>query len=83
MRNLVLIGLIICSGILVGCCSHTHKDTQYVKHDVKIFDANATQHVYIDKETGVQYIIFGVADQRCMSVRLGADGKPLLAEDWR
>lgn len=82
MRNLVLIGLIICSGILVGC-SHSNNDTRYVKRDVKIFDSSSEQRILIDKETGVQYIYYGFGTSGSLSVRLGADGKPLLAEDWR
>ena len=81
MRNLVLIGLIICGGILVGCGSHN--DTRYIKHDVKIFNSSLTQRILIDKETGVQYIYYGSGNGGSLSVRLGADGKPLLAEDWR
>lgn len=55
-----------------------NEDTKYRKSNVDIFDYSGTQRIFVDKETGVQYIVIGICDQKCMSVRLDIDGKPMV-----
>lgn len=76
MKNLfLLIGVIIICSLLAGC---GNEDTKYRKNNVDIFDYSGTQRIFVDKENGVQYIVIGICDQKCMSVRLDADGKPMV-----
>ena len=74
MKKLLLICLAVLCGLLVGCS----KDTRYKKYEVDVFEDVWNQRIYIDKETGVQYIIIGSGNDRCMSVRLDADGRPMI-----
>jgi hypothetical protein len=75
MRKVLLICLAVSSSLLVGC---GYEDTKYKKYDVDVFDVNCSQRIFIDKETGVQYIIIGSGNDRCMSVRLDANGEPMV-----
>ena len=73
----LLIGLAIIVGfsLLTGC---GNEDTKYTKHDVYVFDYPYKQRIYVDKETGVQYIYISAGNQCGLSVRLDADGKPMI-----
>lgn len=80
--------LLICLAIIVGCsllagCGSKREDTQYVKYNTKVFDVGNYQRIYIDKETGVQYIILYADRGVGVSVRLDADGKPMVDESVR
>lgn len=75
MKIVLLICLAILCSLPVGC---GNKDTKYKKYDVDVFEGIFEQRIYIDKETGVQYIIIGSGRDRCMSIRLDANGKPMV-----
>lgn len=84
MKKALLIGL----AIIVGCsllagCRTKREDRQYVKYNTKVFDVDNHQRIYIDKETGVQYIILYSDRGVGVSVRLDADGKPMVDKGVR
>ena len=75
MKKVLLIYSVILCNLLTGC---GNEDTQYVKYDTKVFDYPYKQRIYVDKETGVQYIYISAGNQCGLSVRLDADGKPMV-----
>lgn len=77
MKKVLLICLVILCSLLTGCGSK-REDRQYVKYNTKVFDVDNHQRIYIDKETGVQYIILYSDRGVGVSVRLDADGKPMV-----
>ncbi len=78
----LLIGLatMVAFTMLVGCM---RKDEKYVKYDAKVFDTTIGQRIYVDKETGVQYIFMEYYKGGALSVRLDADGKPMVDRSVR
>lgn len=82
MKKTLLIGLAIIVGcsLLAGC---GNEDTKYTKHDVDVFDYSYRQRIYVDKETGVQYIYIDNGNQCGLSVRLDANGKPMVDRSVR
>lgn len=75
MKKVLLICLAILCSLLTGC---GNEDTKYTKHNVDVFDYSYTQQIYVDKETGVQYIYISTGNQCGLSVRLDATGKPMV-----
>ena len=63
---------------------------ELTKRDVTVFESLGAQRlfidketglhyrIFVDKETGVQYIIFDYGRMKCVSVRLDANGKPMV-----
>lgn len=88
MKKALLIGLAIMVGcsLLAGCGKKS--DGKYVKHDVEIFDIDSNRSDYdqcilVDKETGVQYIFVEGYKRTALSVRLDANGKPMVDRSVR
>ena len=75
MKKVLLIGLVILCSLLTGC---GNEDTKYTKRDVDVFDYPYQQRIYVDKETGVQYIYISEGNLGGLSVRLDANGKPMV-----
>lgn len=75
MKKVLLICLVILCSLLTGC---GNEDTKYTKHDVDVFDYPYRQRIYVDKETGVQYIYISAGNLCGLSVRLDANGKPMV-----
>ena len=77
MKKALLIGLATIVGciLLAGC---SNEDTKHTKHDVDVFDSIYRQRIYVDKETGVQYIYIDNGTLCGLSVRLDAEGKPMV-----
>ena len=73
---IILTIIVVCS-LIVGCGKGEVK--RHVKYDVKVFDTEMEQHIYVDKETGVQYIYVDGHNRAGFSVRLDANGKPMIA----
>lgn len=80
MKKALLISLAILCSLLAGC---GNEDTKYTKHDVDVFDYPYKQRIYVDKETGVQYIYISAGNQCGLSVRLDANGKPMVDRSVR
>lgn len=79
LRNILIISLVILSSLLLGC---KQEESNYVYVDSKVFEADKlfeSQYILIDKETGVQYIYIGGFRRAGLTVRLDADGKPMVA----
>ena len=75
-KVLLIICLAILCILLTGC--DKREDAKYQKNNVDVFETQIKQRILIDKETGVQYIILGNGHDNCMSVRLDANGKPMV-----
>lgn len=84
MRKALLIGLatIVGCSLLAGCGK---KETKYTKRDVDLFHSSFgyTQNILVDKDTGVQYIFLTGYNVGALSVRLDADGKPMVDRSVR
>jgi flagellar basal body L-ring protein FlgH len=66
---LILVLLIICS-----LCSCTSNEQEQVKENLKIEQNNTNIRIWIDEETGVQYIIWRDSYKGGITPRLNADG---------
>lgn len=71
MKKLVVILMVWCS-LLVGC-----------KSDIKKIDGNYTNDVmvYVDPETGVNYLIYNNLHQGGITVRYNSDGSIMVTKD--
>lgn len=87
MRKALLIGLatMVAFTMLVGCKETSAKTEKLHYRKIKM-DFTGPTFIYIDPETGVQYIVFdewrgdgGIG----ITVRLDADGKPMVDESVR
>lgn len=74
MKKLLLICLAILCSLLVGC---SRENTSHKKYDAKVFDSDIEQRIYVDMETGVQYIYIDGYHRAGLSVRVDANGKPM------
>lgn len=59
---------------MLTACGNTENKTKYIQ------DYNSEFEIYIDKETGINYIIFNILYKGGMTVRLNKDGTPYVSE---
>ena len=73
MKKIISLILVIAIILLVGCAETTEADTQidYIQ------DGNS--YIYVDKETGVNYIVYSAYYKAGITVRLNADGTPYVS----
>lgn len=76
MKKIISLILVIAIILLVGCAETTEADTQtkYIQDDYGYCE------IIVDKETGVNYIVFSDLYQGGLTVRLNADGTPYVSE---
>ncbi len=81
MKKIVSLILVITIMLLVGCEEVAEADTQtnYIQDDMGTPD-DEIYSIRIDKETGVNYIIFDGFRAGGITVRLNADGTPYVSE---
>lgn len=76
MKKIISLILVIAIMLLVGCADVSQADTQY-KY---IQDRNSRCCIYVDEETGVNYIKYIDVYGGGITVRLNADGTPYVSE---
>lgn len=74
MKKIISLILVIAIILLVGCAETTEADTQidYIQDEWGI-------KIMVDKETGVNYILFRGNKRGGITVRLNADGTPYVS----
>lgn len=81
LKNLLLIGLatMVAFTMLVGC-KETNAKTEKSNYQYRTF--SVPNDIYVDPETGVQYIVigkfYGSSGGLGITPRLDADGKPMI-----
>ena len=85
MKKILLIGLAIITActLMVGCNDASAKTNKL--HYMKMGEiyGRVEIHIYVDPETGVQYIVFDKAAENIFVVpRLNADGKPMIHKEY-
>ena len=73
MKKIISLILVITIILLVGCVEVTEADTQtkYIQE--------GNFYIRVDKETGVNYIIYDNLNKGGITVRLNADGTPYVS----
>lgn len=83
----LILALIMCAAIFVGCQTKykaTAKETKRfveIESDIEMDSSGTTVYgntIYVDRETGVMYLVFYGGNRAGITVLLGADGKPLI-----
>ena len=75
MKKIISLILVIAIILLVGCAETTEADTKtdYIQEDNSCY-------IYVDKKTGVNYIMYSGLYQGGITPRLNADGTPYVSE---
>ena len=76
MRKKIICFILILTVVVLTACGNTDAETK-TKY---IQDYNSEFEIYIDKETGINYIIFNTLYKGGMTVRLNKDGTPYVSE---
>ena len=82
MKKLILLCCLLLSISLVGCSDKPNDDVIDARETdrfITIYLGNG-DYVYVDKETGVQYLYIYNGSAGDVEVLLNADGKPILYE---
>ena len=76
MRKKIICFILTLTIVMLTACGNTDAEnkTKYIQ------DYNSKFNIFIDKETGVNYIIFRSDSKAGMTVRLNKDGKPIVSE---
>ena len=84
----LILALIMCAAIFVGCGQTKYKATANetkrfveIESDMEMDSSGTTVYgntIYVDRETGVMYLVFYGGYRAGITVLLGADGKPLI-----
>ena len=76
MRKKIICFILTLTIVMLTACGNTDAEnkTKYIQ------DYNSEFNVIIDKETGVNYIIFRSDSKAGMTVRLNKDGTPYVSE---
>lgn len=83
----LILALIMCAAIFVGCQTKykaTANETKRfveIESDMEMDSSGITVRgntIYADRETGVMYLVFYGGNRAGITVLLGADGKPLI-----
>lgn len=76
MRKKIICFILTITIVMLTACGNTDAETK-TKY---IQDYNSKFEIYIDKETGINYIIFNTLYKGGMTVRLNKDGTPYVSE---
>lgn len=81
MKKIISLILVIAIAMLVACAETTEADTQtnYIQDYWKSPD-DEQYSIRVDKETGVNYIVYDGFHGGGIIPRLNADGKPYVSE---
>ena len=81
MKKIVSLILVITIMLLVGCEDVSQSDiqTKYIQ-DYEGSPDEEKYSIRVDKETGVNYIVFDGFRSGAITVRLNADGTPYVSE---
>lgn len=74
MRKKIICFILTLTIVMLTACGNTENKTKYIQ------DYNSEFEIYIDKETGINYIIFNILYKGGMTVRLNKDGTPYVSE---
>ena len=76
MRKKIICFILTLTIVMLTACGNTDAEnkTKYIQ------DYNSKFKIFIDKETGVNYIIFRSDSKAGMTVRLNKDGTPYVSE---
>ena len=76
MRKKIICFILVAVMVVLTACGNVDAEnkTKYIQ------DYNSKFGIFIDKETGVNYIIFDGAYSGGMTVRLNEDGTPYVSE---
>lgn len=79
MKKVISLILVIAIILLVGCADVTEADTQtyYIQDDEH--SAYEPYQIVVDKETGVNYIVYCGNKKGGIIVRINADGTPYVS----
>lgn len=77
MKNLLLIIAVILCNLIAGCAS-AEKDEKMHANVFTELPTGYGEVILVDKETGVQYICIRGYNRLALSVRLDANGKPMV-----
>lgn len=84
-KTALIIFLVVCFiaviMLLTGCNAVTTEDTIQIEENTTILPNRSDEvHIWIDEETGVQYLIFKGYRKGGITPRLNADGTPYTIE---
>ena len=76
MRKKIICFILTLTIVMLTACGNTDAEnkTKYIQ------DYNSKFKIFIDKETGVNYIIYRSDSKAGMTVRLNKDGTPYVSE---
>ena len=76
MRKKIICFILTLTIVMLTACGNTDAENK----NKYIQDYNSKFKIFVDKETGVNYIIFRSDSKAGMSVRLNKDGTPYVSE---
>ena len=78
MKKIISLILVVAIMLLVGCAETTEADTKinYIQDDYDWDDYK----ILVDKDTGVNYIVFYSRNRGGITPRLNADGTPYVRQ---
>ena len=74
MRKKIICFILTLTIVMLTACGNTENKTKYMQ------DCNSNFKIFVDKETGINYIIFDGVYAGGMTVRLNEDGTPYVSE---
>ena len=74
MRKKIICFILTLTIVMLTACGNTENKTKYIQ------DYNSKFKIFVDKETGINYIIFDGIYAGGMTVRLNKDGTPYVSE---
>ena len=74
MRKKIICFILTLTIVMLTACGNTENKTKYMQ------DCNSNFKIFVDKETGINYIIFDALYGGGMTVRLNKDGTPYVSE---
>ena len=81
MRKKIICFILILTVVMLTACGNT--DAELKSQFIQEYDYcknNGLFDIVIDKETGVNYIVFRQPDKYGITVRLDSNGKPIVSE---
>ena len=81
MRKKIICFILTLTIVMFTACGNTDAElkSQFIQ-EYDYYKNNGMFDIVIDKETGVNYIIFRSDSKAGMTVRLNKDGKPIVSE---
>lgn len=76
MKKKIICFILTLTIVMLTACGNTDAETK-IKY---IQDYNSKFEIFIDKDTGVNYVIYSRYKKGGMTVRLNADGTPYVSE---